>query len=220
MNRNASSRTGRNLVFVAVPAIIIGLAIWGWFGFIRYRVIPKNFGVVDSGHIYRSGQISAPLIKKILTKYNIRVIINLTSMDPNKPDKLTCDKLAEEKAAAELNIKVLRFPMSGNGTGDINDYAAAVTAIANAEKQNLPVLVHCIAGAARTGGIIAIYRLLVQKIDPNVVEDEIEKYGYAINKKQTLRPFLNNNMAGFAMRLKQAGIIEEIPNPLPQIPQD
>jgi len=221
MNLNASSKTKHNWLFVAVPAIVIGLAIWAWFGFIRYDVVPRNFGVVVPGHIYRSGQISAPLIKKILTKYNIRVIIDLTSMDPNKPDKLAHDKLAEEKAVAELNIKVLRFPMSGNGTGDINDYADAVIAIANAEKQNLPVLVHCIAGAARTGGVIATYRLLVQKIDPNIVEDEMEKYGYAIgDKKRSLRPFLNNNMAGFAIRLKQAGVIGEIPNPLPQIPQD
>ena len=217
MNLNASqiySRTGHKWVFVAVPAIVIGLAIWAWFGFIRYHVIPKKFGVVVPGHIYRSGQISASLIKKTLTKYNIRIIVDLTSADPDNHDKQ-----AEKQAAAELNIKVLRFPMSGNGTGDVNDYASAVAAIANAEKQNLPVLVHCAAGAARTGGVIATYRLLVQKIDPNIVEDEMEKYGYPIHdNKRSLRPFLNNNMAEFAMRLKQAGVIEEIPNPLPQIP--
>jgi protein-tyrosine phosphatase len=219
MNLNASkiySRGGHKWVFVAMPAIVIGLAIWAWFGIIRYHVIPKRFGVVVPGHIYRSGQISAPLIKKTLTKYNIRVIINLTSRDPNKPDKL-----AEEKAAEELNIKVLRFPMSGDGIGDLNDYAGAVAAIANAEKQNLPVLVHCIGGVMRTGGVIATYRLLVQKIDPKIVEDEMEKYGCHIdNPKTVLRSFLNDNMAGLAIRLKQAGVIEEIPVTIPQIPRD
>jgi protein-tyrosine phosphatase len=218
MNLNASkiySRTGHKWVFFAVPAIVIGLAIWAWFGFIKYHFVPKNFGVVEQGRIYRSGQISAPLIKKILTEYNIRVIINLTSMGPNNPDKL-----AEEKAAAKLNIKVLRFPMSGNGTGDINDYATAVASIVNAEKQNLPVLVHCVAGAARTGGVIATYRLLVEKKDPNIVEDEMEKYRYAVDKKPTLRLFLNNNMAEFAMRLERAGVIDQIPAMIPQIPQD
>ena len=145
MNLNASQGypgAGHKWLFVAVPAIVIGLAIWAWFGVISYHVIPKKFGVVVPGHIYRSGQISAPLVKKILTKYNIRVIIDLTSFNPDNPDKL-----AEKQAAAELNIKVLRFTMSGNGTGDINDYANAVIAVANAEKQNLPVLVHCTAGA-------------------------------------------------------------------------
>ncbi len=219
MNLNASqgcSRADHKWVFVAVPAIAIGLAIWAWFGVIRYHVIPKRFGVVVPGHIYRSGQISAPLIKKTLTKHNIRVIIDLTSADPNNHDKL-----AEEKTAAELNIKVLRFPMSGNGTGDVNDYTDAVIAIANAEKQNLPVLVHCVAGAMRTGGVIATYRLLVQKIDPNIVEDEMEKYGCRIDDEKTvLRSFLNDNMAEFAIRLKQAGVIDQIPATIPQIPQD
>ena len=218
MNLNASqvySGAGHKWLFVAVPAIVIGLAVWVWFGFIKYRFVPKRFGVVVPGHIYRSGQISAPLVKKILTKYNIRVIVDLTSADPNDPDKR-----AEKQAAAELNIKVLRFTMSGNGTGDINDYADAVIAIANAEKQNLPVLVHCTAGAQRTGGVIAAYRLLVEKIDPNIVEDEIEKYGCAIDDRPVLRSFVNDNMAELATRLKQAGVIDQIPATMPQIPRD
>jgi protein-tyrosine phosphatase len=218
MNLNASQkypRTQHKWLFVAVPAIIIGLSIWGWFDFVKYRIVPKKFGVVVPGRIYRSGQISAQLIKKILTKHNIRVIIDLTSVDSNNPDKL-----AEENAVAELNIKVFRFLMSGNGTGDINDYASAITAIAHAKKQNMPVLVHCTAGAYRTGGVIAAYRLLVQKIDPNVVEDEFEKYGCPIDDRPTLRSFLNDNMAELAMRLKQSGVIDEIPSPLPQLPRD
>jgi protein tyrosine phosphatase (PTP) superfamily phosphohydrolase (DUF442 family) len=218
MNLNASqvySGAGHKWLFVAVSAIVIGLAVWVWFGFIKYRFVPKRFGVVVPGHIYRSGQISASLIKKTLTKYNIRIIVDLTSADPNNPDKQ-----AEKQAASELNIKVLRFTMSGNGTGDINDYAAAVAAIANAEKQNLPVLVHCTAGAQRTGGVIAAYRLLVQKIDPNIVEDEIEKYGCAIDDRPVLRSFLNDNMAEFAKQLKQAGVIDQIPATIPQIPRD
>ena len=216
MNLNASSRAKHKWVFVVVPVIIIGLATWAWFGFIRYHIIPRNFGVVVPGHVYRSGQISASLIKKTLTKYNIRIIVDLTSADLNNHDKQ-----AEKQAAAELKIKVLSFPMRGNGTGDVNDYTSAVIAIANAEKQNLPVLVHCAAGAARTGGVIATYQLLVQKINPNIVEDEMEKHGYPIHdNKRSLRRFLNNNMAEFAIRLNQAGVIEEIPNPLPQIPRN
>lgn len=218
MNLNASqiySGAGHKWIFIAVPAIVIGLTIWLWFGFIKYRFFPKRFGVVVPGHIYRSGQISASLIKKTLTKHNIRVIINLSSADSGDRDKQ-----AEKQAAEELNIKVFRFTMSGNGTGDINDYANAVIAIANAEKQNLPVLVHCTAGAMRTGGVIATYRLLVQKADPNIVEDEIEKYGCTIDDKPVLRSFLNDNMAAFASRLKQAGVIDEIPAVMPQIPRD
>ena len=218
MNLNVSQgypRTGRRWLFAAALVIVVGLAIWAWFGVIKYHVIPKRFGVVEQGRIYRRGQISATLVKKILTKYNLRVIVDLTAHDPNDSDQR-----AEKKAAVELNIKILRFPLSGNGTGDVNYYAGAVAAIADAEKQNLPVLVHCAAGAQRTGGVIAAYRLLVQKTDPNIVEDEIEKYGCDIDNKPVLRSYLNDNMAKLAMLLKQAGVIDQIPATIPQIPRD
>ncbi|MGA2322808.1 MAG: tyrosine-protein phosphatase [Sedimentisphaerales bacterium] len=206
------STTGRRRVIVAGLLIVTGLAIWAWFGIIRYHVIPKRFGVVEQGRIYRSGQLSAPLVKKVLADHNIRVIVDLTNDDPKNQDQQ-----AEKKAAAELNIKVLRFPMSGKGTGDVNDYASAVAAIANAEKQNLPVLVHCAAGAQRTGGVIAMFRLLVQKKDPAFVISEMKRYGWNAKDNPDLLPYLDGNMALLAEMLKQAGVINEAPSPLPKL---
>ncbi|MGA2094307.1 MAG: tyrosine-protein phosphatase [Sedimentisphaerales bacterium] len=218
MNVNPSQKytgAGRKWLFVAASAVVAGLVIVGWFGFARDRIIPKKFGVVVPGRVYRSGQISSTLIKKVLTQNNIRVIIDLGAYDPNDHDKI-----AEEKVVDELGIKLLRFPLKGNGTGDVNNYAGAIAAIAEADKQSLPVLVHCSAGAQRTGGVIAVYRVLVQKMDPNIVEDEIEKYGCDIDDRPILRSFLNDNMAELAMRLKQAGVIDQIPAPIPQLPRD
>jgi hypothetical protein len=217
---NANHHKGRPLrnsrwVFAVVSAATIGLVIWGWFGFVRYHAIPKNFGVVVDGHIYRSGQISPSLIRNLLKKYQIRIIIDLKSRDSNDPDKA-----AEIKAADELKVKILRFYMNPNGTGDINDYIDAVIAIAEAEKNDLPILVHCVAGSARTGGVIAIYRLLVQKIPPEIVEDELEKYGCHIDEKPVMRAFLNDNITELAVRLRKAGVMDKIPSPLPQIPHD
>jgi protein tyrosine phosphatase (PTP) superfamily phosphohydrolase (DUF442 family) len=205
----------RKWIIIAVPVIVIGLAIWAWFSVIRDHVIPKKFGVVELGFIYRSGQLSDTQIRKILAEYDIKTIVILTGEKPDDPDQQ-----AEKQAADEMNIRVLWFPLRGNGTGDVNKYARAIVAITDAQKNKQPVLVHCTAGAQRTGGVIAAYRLLVQKIDPHIVEDEIEKYGCAIDDKPVLRSFLNNNMDELAMQLKEAGVIEEIPSPLPQIPQD
>jgi protein tyrosine/serine phosphatase len=110
--------------------------------------------------------------------------------------------------------------LRGNGTGDVNQYALAVVAIADAEKKLLPVMVHCAAGAQRTGGVIAVYRLLVQKKDPDLVISEMKHYGWRPQSNPALLPFLNNNMAELARLLKQAGIIEDIPLPIPKLPQD
>jgi protein-tyrosine phosphatase len=213
MNINPSqeyNRTSRKWLFVAASAVVAGLVIGGWFGFARYRIFPKKFGVVVPGRVYRSGQISSTLIKKVLTQYKIRLIVNLNSPDSSDPDKQT-----EEQAAKDLNIKVLRFPLSGKGTGDVNNYAGAITAIADAEKQDQPVLVHCTAGAQRTGGVIAAYRLLVQKKDPVFVIGEMKHYGWNPKDNPQLVPYLNSNMVQLSVLLKQAGVINEIPNPLP-----
>jgi protein-tyrosine phosphatase len=213
MNADSSKTcplSGRKWKLIAVSAVIAGIVIGVWFGFVRYHVIPKKFGVVVPGHIYRSGQISSTLIKKVLTQYNIGVIINLSAYNPNDTDKK-----AEEQAAKELNIKVLRFPLSGKGTGDVNNYASAVAAIADANQQGLPVLVHCSAGAQRTGGVIAAYRLLVQKKDPAFVIDEMKHYGWNHKDNPQLVPYLNSNMVPLSVLLKQAGVINEIPNPPP-----
>ncbi|MGA2171671.1 MAG: tyrosine-protein phosphatase [Sedimentisphaerales bacterium] len=205
----------RRWLLAAGLVALVASGIWGWESVLKDNIIPKRFGVVEEGRIYRSGQLSATLVKKVLAEHNIRVIVDLTSVDLQNPDQQ-----AEGKAAAELNIKLMRFPLEGNGTGDLNEYTNAIAAIADAAKNNLPVLVHCAAGAQRTGGVIAIYRLLVQKTDPNIVEDEIEKYGCDIDNKPVLRAFLNDNMNEFALRLKQAGVIDQIPAVIPLLPRD
>jgi protein tyrosine/serine phosphatase len=210
-NRSHAGYRHKRLLAAGLVLLVAG-SVLCWTSVIRDRVIPKRFGVVEQGRIYRSGQISAALIKKVLAEHNIRVIVDLTTNEPNDPDQR-----ADKKAAAELNIKILRFPLSGNGTGDVNYYAGAVTAIANAEKENLPVLVHCAAGTQRTGGVIAVYRLLVQKKDPAFVISEMKRYDWSPKGNPDLPLYLNSNMAQLAEMLKQAGVINEVPSPLPAL---
>jgi protein tyrosine/serine phosphatase len=200
-----------------IAAGIVVLAAAGTLVYksICYNLVPKRFGVVEQGFIYRSGQLSAPLAKKVLAEHNIRVIVDLTSDNPKNTDQQ-----AEKKAAAELNIKTLRFPLGGKGTGDVNEYAHAIVAIVDARKNNLPVLVHCAAGTQRTGGVIAAYRLLVEKKDPAFVINEMKHYGWNAKDNPNLLPYLNGNMAVLAEMLKQAAAIDEIPNPLPQLPRN
>jgi predicted protein tyrosine phosphatase len=195
--------------------VLVAAGIWVWKDVLEHHLILKRFGVVEQGLIYRSGQLSPPLIKKFLTQRNIRVIIDLTFEDPND-----FDQQAEKKTAEELNVRILRYPLRGDGTGDVNNYARAITAIADAEKNKLPVLVHCAAGAQRTGGVIAAYRLLVQKKDPAFVISEMKRYGWKTKGNPELLTYLNSNMAVLARLLKQTGVIDEIPAQPPQLPSN
>jgi len=202
------------LKLVLFGILIIAAAVLVWHGFVKDRVIPRRFGEVEKGLIYRSGRISAGLIKKTLVKYNIGVIVDLTAED----DKIA-DQNAERKAAAELNIKRLVLPLRGNGTGDINNYASAVAAIAEAKHANMPILVHCALGSQRTGGVIAAYQLLVEQKAPSLVLKELKHYGWETEDTDLLT-YLNSNMKRLSELLYQMHVIERIPSPLPQLPQE
>lgn len=190
-------------------------SVWVWKGVLEHHLLLKRYGIVEQGKIYRSGQISSNLIEKFLERRDIKVIVDLTTDDANNTDQK-----GEAQAAAELGIEIVKLPLGGNGTGDINHYAQAIIAIVQAGRQSKPVLVHCVAGTQRTGGVIACYRLLVQKKDPALVLDEMKRYGFRPKSNPALLPYINGNMAELSLLLKQAAVIDEIPNPLPHLPQN
>jgi predicted protein tyrosine phosphatase len=191
--------------------VLLAGAIWAWEGAIKDRIIPKRFGVVKKGEIYRSGQLSRSLVRKTLVKHEIGVIVSLSG-----DSRGDVDKDAERQAAAELGIERLILPLRGNGTGDINNYARAIAAICKAQKEHKPVLVHCSAGVQRTGGVIATYRLLVEKRDVSFVLAEMMRYGWNPKRNTALLPYLNSHMAELAGLLHQMDVIDHIPASLPQ----
>jgi protein-tyrosine phosphatase len=205
----------KSLLKLVLPGIlIIGAVAWVWHDFLKDRFIPVNFSVVEEGMVYRSGRISAGLIKKTLVKYKMGVIVDLAA---DKGDDI--NQNAEKNAAAELNIKRLVLPLKGDGTGDINNYASSIAAIVEARRAKTPILVHCAGGAQRTGGVIAAYQLLVEQKAPSLVLKELKHHKWRTNDT-ALTEYLNSNMKQLAELLYQMHVIERIPSPLPQLPQE
>jgi protein tyrosine/serine phosphatase len=194
----------------ALVILLIGSGAWLWESRIKHHASLKYFGAVQEGQLYRSGLLPAALVKNVLTKYKIKVIIDLSANSP-----INSDRKAEEQAAAKLGIERLKFQMHGDGTGNINDYAQAVAAIARAEQQHKPVLVHCNVGLQRTGGVIAAYELLVEQMSPSSVYNEFTSYDTDPWNDTELFDFLNSHMEELAVLLKKMGVISDIPNPLP-----
>jgi protein tyrosine/serine phosphatase len=176
--------------------LLIGGAIWTYDELVKYRIFPKRFGVVEEGVIYRSGQISASVIKKTLQKHNIGVIIMMSGDAPQD-----YDQQSEKKVAEELGIDLYNFPLKGNGTGDVNNYLKSLLTVYQAKQERKPVLVHCSAGAQRTGGVVALYRFFFQKKDADFVLRELKKYGWKYKSNPYLPAFLNENMRYLAEKL-------------------
>ena len=192
--------------------MLIAGSVWLWEEVLQDRFIPKRFGVVEPGQIYRSGRLHRSLVERTLRKYKIAKIVDLTGGVPKDQDQQ-----AEVRAAQVLGIERVELYLEGDGTGDIRRYAEAIVFIHDAVRQNKPVLVHCAAGAQRTGGVIAAYRMLVQKKPPSEVQDEMTEYRWNPNKDHELPQYLNNNMGNLAGILVAQGVLARVPEPLPQL---
>ena len=211
------SGAARHLITLGVVLLIVGGAL-SWKYHFKDRLVAKRFGVVEKGQIYRSGQISTHLIEGVLKDNDIAMVVDLTGEHNGSEDEQKTNRF-EVETCQKLGIEHHRFPMSGSGIGHIEKaYAQALLKIHEATKAGKPVLVHCAAGSQRTGGVVAYYRLLVQKRDPQQVKDEMVSYDWDPVKDKRLHEFINQNMSRLAEELKRLGVIDQIPDPLPKLP--
>lgn len=192
--------------------VIIGVGVLVWEEFLEDRLVAKRWGVVEPGKIYRSGQISSHLIEPMLRENNIKKVIALNGSDLNKPYLKT-----EVETAQKLNVEHQVLHLIGDGTGNVDDYAEAVAELMRCEKAGKPVLVHCAAGAQRTGGVVAAYRMLVQKKTPEEAYQELLLYDWKPHKDQALINYLNQNLATLSKLLEQKVDWYEPPSTIPVI---
>lgn len=205
--------TRRHTALVCVLAAASAMLYWK--DEIKGRLIVKNWGVIEPREIYRSGQISKYLIERQLVDYNIDVIVDLSERVPG----LEYQDF-EIETAQRLDIELRRFALGGDGTGDINSYAGAIESLVECRQQGRVALLHCQAGADRTGGVTYCYRTLVQKKSPDEALEEMLSYGWSPRGDNPLIAYLDQNMAGLAQMLVDRGVIAAVPDPLPLLPVD
>jgi protein tyrosine phosphatase (PTP) superfamily phosphohydrolase (DUF442 family) len=213
-------RQRRPIVFrMAIWALaLLGIGLLAWYVTDRIPrwkdlVVPRKLRVVEPGQIYASGQINRRLLRKVLTDRHIKVIVCLVDDQLDDPDVV-----AERQLANELGIERFNFPLEGDGSGDIRNYAAAVAKMVQSQRAGEPILVHCSSGAQRSNGAVFYYRVLVQGRDPADAAREMIRNGHDPRRNPMLIPYLNSHMAEMAKLLVDRDIIGRVPDPLPQIP--
>jgi len=200
----------RRLRYWLAAILVVAAAIFVWNEFFKYRVIAKRWGVVVPGKVYRSGQVSKWMLEEKLKEHGIQVVIDLNGIETDDEHQE-----AEIATVARLGLEHHRFKLGGDGTGDIRHYADAIEVIHSCVQSGRPVLVHCSAGAQRTGGVVATYRMLVQRQPPQVAYAELSNYGWKAHKNQALLDYVNGHMCELAELLVKRGVIEKVPEPLP-----
>ena len=190
---------------------LIGGGIGVWES-VKYRFIPKRFGVVIPGEIYRSGQISRWMFEPTVKKYGIDTVIDLNGVAQND-----LNQQAEIASYETMDLNHYRIKLHGNGTGAVDNYIEAVATLARAHRNGETVLVHCHAGTQRTGSVVATYRVLVLNQPTEDAYAELQRYGWDPESDQVLLHYLNGHLRQVAEALVERGIIESVPDPIPVV---
>ncbi len=164
---------------LAVALIVTGgvLAYREW---VRPNLIPKNFGVVTEGVLYRSGKLTPAATEKVVREHGIRTIVDLGAFEPGTRE----ERLAQRTADA-LGVDRVRMDLEGDATGNPNFYAEALRIMTDLARQ--PVLVQCGAGSERTGCVVAMYRHLVEGVPMDDAYAETQRYKHSPRRNPRLR---------------------------------
>ncbi|WP_213741181.1 dual specificity protein phosphatase family protein [Bradyrhizobium sp. dw_411] len=151
----------------AVAGVIIALT-GTWAGYLR---LSGNFHAVEEGAIYRSGQLSGSQFSNRIRENGIRTIINLRG---NNAGSLWYDD--EMKASAAAGVEHVDFPISASRELT-NDQVSQLLGLLRTSAR--PILIHCEAGADRTGLASALYKLVVEKRPPSEAAAQLSfRYGH------------------------------------------
>ncbi len=168
---------------------MVALAIAGGGGALAYakvirpQVVPKNFGVVQEGTLYRSGDLTPAATRRVVEERHVRTIIDLGAYDGD----VVGERIASQTAEA-LGVERRVFRLEGDGTGNPNAYVEALRIMTDPAKQ--PVLVHCSAGSQRTGACVLLYREIVQGRPIPGEMEEAYAHGHDPRRNTRMKPYL------------------------------
>ena len=180
------------LVVVVAAAVAVG---WVLRYHVRDNVWPRNFGVVQEGVLYRSGRQTEAMMARLVREHGIRTIVDLG----NAPRGSAASGHWDQVAAA-LGVERYAFGLQGDGTGDPNDYVAALKVIRDPAKR--PVLVHCAAGAQRTSVCVALHRTIDEGWPLERAMGEALEYRHRPEKNPALRPYVERWQGAIAEALR------------------
>jgi protein tyrosine/serine phosphatase len=131
---------------IAVMFIVFILA-----GYVFYTVENDNFHTVASGHAYRSAQMTEDELARCIEKYRIKSILNLRGGNSS-----TSWYQGEVAVAARMEVTHYDERLNSGNELTVKQMTDLIELLRRAPK---PILIHCEAGADRTGLVSALYCL-------------------------------------------------------------
>ena len=150
---------GRKLRWAAaaLSVFLLGFSAWYllWYTDLRddvsLGVALANFREVDPGRFYRSGQLDGDQLREVVATFGIRTIVNLRGESAPKPWYLEEVGAAQELGVAHHDVRL--------SSRSLPRPAELRKLLALYREASYPILVHCQAGADRSGEADALYRI-------------------------------------------------------------
>lgn len=158
----------QTLAVVLWPLALVALVAGSWAGYLR---VTGNIHEVDAGKVYRSGQLWPSQLSRVLEEKRIRTVINLRGENLDRAWYVD-----EVKVTQAAGVRHISLPMSANREPNDALLASLIETLRTAEQ---PVLIHCEAGADRTGLASALYTLLTLHRSPQEADAQLSfRYGH------------------------------------------
>lgn len=155
----------RIAVWIGFPVFAAALLVGAYVGFLQ---LAGNFHVVLPGELYRSAQPSARDLESMTLQYGIKTVVNLRGAS-------TGSKWydSETATARRLNLTHVDFEMRA-GRELLRDQAQQLIRILRDSPK--PILIHCKAGADRSGLASALYLAAIAGKGEAAAEGQISLY--------------------------------------------
>lgn len=135
-------------IFMGGVGIVLASALFA--GGLR---LSGNIHEVVPHEAYRSAQLSAARLQALVRGEGIKTVVNLRGQNPDQ------DWYREEHDAMDLiGVTEIDLPLSAN---EEPDDAVILHLIETLQRAKKPLLIHCEAGADRSGLAAALYRFVV-----------------------------------------------------------
>jgi undecaprenyl-diphosphatase len=148
---------------IALKTFSVLLLLYGCY--LWYLAEQGNFHPITPGSAYRSAQLDRDELEHYIRKYRIKSILNLRN------DTANAAWYEEElKISAEHGLVYYHVPLSAKREPKKESVEKIIDVFNSAPR---PILIHCKAGADRTGLAAAIWKVVVDKEPKNQAEKQL-----------------------------------------------
>ncbi len=148
-------------------AVIVLLLI----GYIVFVNVQGNFHPITPAEAYRSGQLDSHQLAKYAKQYNIKSVLNLRG-------KHGGESWYDDEVATSSRLDLVHYDVGISADHELTDgeVRQLLDIFKNAPR---PILIHCQAGADRSGLVAAMWKVVVDKEPKNVAMKQLSlRYGH------------------------------------------